>query len=347
MRVFTVAAALSLSAVVFSPAFAEDAAAFDLESVIAAQFPEDTGPFMGDWEGKWSEEEEKDPFLGAQIIARGGDTYQINLVPELDNRGEPYVQTTVKAKDGMLTFKSGKYYGTVTAEEFTGGRVEEDPAKNATFKLKRVERPSPNLGKEPPEGAVVLFDGTNLDAWQNDPEGPWGIHEGLLMAVHPAGKTLVSKQTFTDVVAHIEFRLPYLPEKTGQERGNGGVFFLGEYEVQVLDSYGLPGYFQECGALYKVAPPKVNMCRPPGVWQSYDIEFTAAKFDEKGKQIANARITVNHNGKLIHNDEEIPLVPTNSYKDRIGAHPKGPGHFQLQAHRNHVQYRNIWIAEKK
>jgi hypothetical protein len=89
------------------------------------------------------------------------------------------------------------------------------------------------------------------------------------------------------------------------------------------------------------------MCRPPNEWQSYDIEFTAAKFDENGKQIANPRITVNHNGKLIHNDEEIPLVPTNSYKDRIAPHPKGPGHFQLQAHRNHVQYRNIWVVEKK
>ena len=338
------AAAIALIAAVV-PACAEDA--FDLEAVLAIIYPESTGPFMGDWEGKWSEQEEKDPFLGAQIIARGNDTYQINLVPELDNRGEPYVQTTVKLNDGKLTFKSGKYYGTVTSDEFTGGRTEEDPAKNATFSLKRTVRPSPNLGKPAPEGAVVLFDGTNLDAWENNPEGPWGIHEGVLLAVHPEGKTLVSKQTFNDVTAHIEFRLPFLPEKTGQERGNGGVFFLGEYEVQVLDSYGLPGYFQECGALYKVAPPKINMCRPPNEWQSYDIEFTAPKFDDKGKQIANARITVNHNGKLIHNDEEIPLVPTNSYKDRIGAHPQGPGHFQLQAHRNHVQYRNIWVMEKK
>lgn len=344
MKILCLLAALGLGAAL-QPAVAEEP--FNLDAVLKTLYPDSLGPFMGDWEGKWSEQEEKDPFLGAQIIARGNDTYQINLVPELDNRGEPYVETTVKVKDGKLTFKSGKYYGTVTPEEFTGGKIEEDPAKSATFSLKHVVRPSPNLGTPPPEGAVVLFDGTSLDAWENDPAGPWGIRDGLLMPVHPEGKALVSRQLFNDVIAHIEFRLPYLPEKTGQERGNGGVFFLGEYEVQVLDSYGLPGYFQECGALYKVSPPQVNMCRPPNVWQSYDIEFTAPKFDAQGRQIANPRITVNHNGKLIHHDEEIPLVPTNSYKDRIGLHPKGPGHFQLQAHRNHVQYRNIWVLEKK
>jgi hypothetical protein len=157
---------------------------------------------------------------------------------------------------------------------------------------------------------------------------------------------LVSKQKFGDVSAHIEFRLPYLPEASGQARGNGGVFFLGEFEVQVLDSFGLPGYFQECGALYKVSAPKVNMCYPPNAWQTYDIDFTSPRFDESGKQTDLARITVHHNGVLIHTDEEIPFLPTNSYKDRIKPHPKAPGTFELQAHSNHVQYRNIWLMEK-
>lgn len=317
--------------------------AFDLEAIIATQFPDSTGSFMGDWAGEWSPEEKKDPYLGAQIIALGDDTYQINLIPALDHRGQPYVVTTQKVRDGKLTFKSGMYYGTVSGDSFTGGKVEEDPKKSATFSLKRVVRPSPALGKTPPDGAVVLFDGTNMDAWQGSRLAPWGIVDGSLMPVHPKAATLVSKEKFKDVRLHVEFRLPYLPAARGQSRANSGVFLQGEYEVQVLDSYGLPGYFRECGALYKVSAPKVNMCRPPLVWQSYDIEFRAARFDSAGKKTAEPRITVLHNGKLIHSDEEIPFLPTNSYKDRIKPHPSKPGSIELQAHRNHVQYRNIWV----
>lgn len=89
------------------------------------------------------------------------------------------------------------------------------------------------------------------------------------------------------------------------------------------------------------------MCWPPNEWQTYDIDFTAAKFDGQGKEIANARMAVRQNGVLIHTDEEVPFLPTNSYKDRIKPHPKEPGTFELQAHDNHVQYRIIWILEKK
>ena len=321
-------------------------AAFDLDAVLAEQYPESTGPFMGDWEGQWSPEEDKDPFLGAQIIGRGGDTYEIHLVPAPYHRCEPYAVVTTKVQDGKLTFKSGRYSGTVTPESFTGSRTVDGKSKAATFTLKKVVHQSPTMGLAPPEGAVVLFDGTNLDAFNIDPAGPWGIRDGNLLSIAEKGKQLVSKQTFTDVSAHVEFCLPYLPTKTGQERGNGGVFFQGEFEVQVLDSYGLPGHFRECGALYKVSAPKVNMCYPPNVWQTYDIDYTAPRFDESGNQTALARITVRHNGKLIHTDEEIPFLPTNSYKDRIKPHPKGPGHFEIQAHGNHVKYRNIWILEK-
>lgn len=323
------------------------ARAFDLDRVMQHQFPDTTGPFMGDWEGQWSAEEDKDPFLGAQIIGRGDDTYEIHLLPALYHRCEPYAEVTARVQDGTLTFKSGKYYGTVTADAFTGGRVEEDPSKNATFHMTRVNRTSPTIGLPAPENAIVLFDGTSMDAWVNDPAGPWGIRDGNLMSVSEKGKQLVSKQKFTDVTAHVEFRLPYMPTETGQKRANGGVFFQGEYEIQVLDSYGLPGYFRECGAFYKVSAPKVNMCYPPNAWQTYDVDYTAPRFDAQGQQIAHARMTVRHNGVLIHTDEEIPFLPTNSYKDRIKPHPREPGTIELQAHGNHVQYRNFWVVEKK
>lgn len=323
------------------PAFAE----FDLAAVMATQYPESTGPFMGNWEGKWSEQEEKDPFVGAQIIALGKDTYQINLIPALDHRGEPYAVVDVKVKDNQLTFKSGKYYGTVTPDGFTGGKVEGDPAKSATFSMKRVVKQSPTLGLKAPENAVILFDGTSMDAWDKGEKAGWGIVDGHLMPVDPDADEIVSVGKFKDVTLHVEFRTPYLPNERGQKRGNSGVFLQDEFEVQVLDSFGLPGYFRECGAFYKVSAPKVNMCRPPNEWQTYDIDYRAPRFDAQGKQIALARITVNHNGKLIHTDEEIPMLPTNSYKDRIKPHPKEPGRIRLQAHHNHVQYRNMWLVE--
>lgn len=319
---------------------------FDLQATVAAQYPASTGPFMGNWEGKWSEEEDKDPFLGAQIIALGKDTYRINLLPAIDHRCEPYAVVDVKVKDNKLTFKQGKYYGTVEEGRFTGGKVEDDPEDSATFEMKRVIKGSPTLGRTPPENAVILFDGTSLDAWSKPEKTGWGIVDGALMPVDPDADELVSKGKFKDVEMHVEFRTPFLPDKRGQKRGNSGVFLQDEYEIQVLDSFGLPGYFRECGAFYKVSAPKVNMCRPPTEWQTYDVIFTAPKFDENGKQTANARMTVRHNGKLIHTDEEIPMLPTNSYDDRIKPHPKAPGNIRLQSHGNHVQYRNIWLVER-
>ncbi len=321
-------------------------APFNLDTILATQFPASTGPFMGNWEGKWSAQEEKDPFVGAQIIALGKDTYQLNLLPALDHRSEPYAVLELKPKDGQLTFKSGKYYGTVTAESFTGGKVEDDPAKSATFVMHRVVKESPTMGLKAPENAVILFDGSSMDAWDKGDKAGWGVVDGHLMPIDPKADEIVSKGKFKSVHMHVEFRLPYLPEARGQSRGNSGVFLQDEYEVQVLDSFGLPGYFRECGAFYKVSAPKVNMCRPPNEWQTYDIDFTAPQFDAQGKQTALARMTVNHNGKLIHSDEEIPFLPTNSYKDRIKPHPKEPGNIRLQAHHNHVQYRNIWLVEQ-
>lgn len=344
--VFRMGMGVMLAILMTGQASGETPKDFDLQAMLATQFPESTGPFMGNWEGKWSAQEEKDPFLGAQIIALGKDVYQINLLPALDHRCEPYAVVEVPVKDGKLTFTSGKYYGTVSESGFSGGKTEGDPKKSATFSMARVVKSSPTLGRKAPENAVVLFDGTNLDAWTKAEAGGWGIVDGLLMPVSPEADELVSVDQFKDAQLHIEFRLPYLPEARGQSRGNGGVFLQDEYEVQVLDSFGLPGYFRECGAFYKVSAPKVNMCRPPNEWQTYDIDFTAPKFDSQGKQTANARMTVNHNGTLIHTDEEIPFLPTNSYKDRIKPHPRGPGHIRLQAHHNHVQYRNIWLVAR-
>lgn len=199
--------------------------------------------------------------------------------------------------------------------------------------LERVERKSPSLGAKPPAGAIVLFDGTGSEAWEGS-----GMSEDKLLK---EGQN--SKQKFQSYSIHLEFMLAYKPAARGQDRGNSGFYNQSRYEVQVLDSFGLEGKDNECGGIYSVKAPDLNMCLPPLQWQTYDIDFTAAKFDAAGKKTANARTTVKHNGTVIHKDVEIPRATT--------AAPLGegtePGPLHLQNHGNPVRYRNIWLVEKK
>lgn len=197
--------------------------------------------------------------------------------------------------------------------------------------LKKVERKSPTLGAKPPKGAVVLFDGTTADKFKNGnmPE------KGLL------GVGVTSKQEFGDHTIHFEFREPFTPEARGQKCGNSGCYVAGRYEVQILDSFGLEGKSNECGGIYKAAPPKVNMAFPPLTWQTYDIDFTAPKFDKDGKKTASARMTVKHNGVVIHNDVEVPVTPGGVSKDEA---PTGP--VFLQDHKNPLRFRNVWVVPK-
>ena len=198
--------------------------------------------------------------------------------------------------------------------------------------LKKVDRKSPTLGKKPPEGAVVLFDGKNTDAW----EKARMTDDGLLM------QGVTSKQKFGSHSLHIEFRLPYMPAARGQQRGNSGIYLQGRYEVQMLDSFGLEGKNNECGGIYTIAEPKVNMCFPPLAWQTYDIDYTAAVY-EGGKKTENPRVTVKHNGVTIHDNIELTHATTAS---PLKEGPE-PGPVYLQDHGNPVRYRNIWVVEKK
>ena len=142
---------------------------------------------------------------------------------------------------------------------------------------------------------------------------------------------------------HIEFKTPFMPKARGQGRGNSGVYLQNRYEVQVLDSYGLAGLDNECGGIYKVGRPRVNMCAPPEQWQSYDMTFRAPVYDNEGKKTDKARLTVVHNGVIIHDDIELP-GPTGGALDNLESEPGG---VYLQDHGNPVQYRNIWLAELK
>jgi len=278
-----------------------------------------------------------DEKVGVQVIALGDGEFEAVLsnggLPGVGWDGEkPRGSSKAKrAEDGSVTFQKDEWTGVLK-----DGRITVTTSADAAFSatLDRLERESPTLGMKAPEGAVVLFDGTPETAakhWEK------AVLEGDLLT-----QGALSSATFSDFTMHIEFRLPWMPKARGQGRGNSGLYVAGRYEVQMLDSFGLAGVDNECGGIYKVAEPKQNLCYPPLRWQTYDVDFTAAKFDAEGNKTANAKLTVEHNGYLIHENLEIP-GPTGGARSKD---EKGPGPVFLQDHGNPVRYRNIWVVKK-
>ncbi len=167
----------------------------------------------------------------------------------------------------------------------------------------------------------------------------WNVRNGIL-EVNPGTGSIVKTKKFRSYHMHVEFKTPFMPSEEGQARGNSGVYMQGRYEIQVLDSYGLKGEDNDCGGIYKVAAPRVNMCAPPGQWQTYDIAFTAPRFDQAGKRLEDARLTLLHNGVMIHDNIRIPAPTGGSLDQEVNT----PGGIMLQDHGNLVQFRNIWLV---
>ena len=194
-----------------------------------------------------------------------------------------------------------------------------------------------------PADAMVLFDGTDLSSWvkvgTQDAPG-WKVENGYMEVVPQTG-SICSKELFNDTQLHIEFWLPLMADKTGQGRANSGVYLQGRYELQVLDSYGLDSKDDDCGGIYTLAAPMVNACRPPEQWQTYDIFFTAPRFNQKGTKSNNARISVIHNGVWIHHDLEVPQATGGAIDHNYAE----PGPVMFQDHHNSVRYRNIWVRK--
>ncbi len=214
------------------------------------------------------------------------------------------------------------------------------------LKLLKPEDKVDAPGVPPPAGAVVLFDGKNLDNWvkaRGEGPAPWKLLPGGVMQVSGGGDVMTRQKFGGRFKLHVEFRVPYEPKAAGQGRGNSGVYVQGRYEVQVLDSYGLKSKDNDCGAIYEVAAPRVNACKAPTVWQSYDIEFTAPKC-EGGKKVEPARMTVYHNGVKIHDDVKIN---TDNTRAGLGGDVCQPGPIMLQDHGHPVQYRNVWLVPEK
>lgn len=286
--------------------------------------------YQGEYSGDISLEGVKTK-VGVHVIANGNGKFTargyIGGLPGDGWTGAEFPKSEGELKDGSVVFMSEADVklkdGVIVIRDGGGGTIGE---------FKKVERKSPTLGEKPPAGAVVLFDGKSAENFVN------GKLDGDLLV-----QGVISKQLFQDFTLHLEFMLSYMPNARGQGRANSGCYCQGRYEVQILDSFGLDGMNNECGGIYEVKQPSVNMCFPPLAWQTYDIDFTAAKFDAEGKKTADARLTVKHNGVQIHKD--VP-VPKSTRAAPVQEGPT-PGPIYLQDHKNPVRYRNIWVVEKK
>lgn len=219
--------------------------------------------------------------------------------------------------------------GSIAAsKEWVSGIIWSEPA---------VVDPGPVGG--PPSDAVVLFDGKDLAQW--DGADKWIVEDG---AASPRGGDIRTKAAFGDCQLHIEWATPEQVTGSGQGRGNSGVFFGGQYEIQVLDSFENKTYFDgQAGALYKTKPPLVNASRKPGEWQAYDIIYSAPRFNEHGTIVKPGYFTVLHNGVLVQNHTEI--LGETAYESAPSLKPHGPAPIRLQYHGNPVRFRNIWLRE--
>lgn len=200
---------------------------------------------------------------------------------------------------------------------------------------------------QPPADAIVLFDGKDTAQWVDKKGQPsaWKIENGELISTK--GSDLISKPEFGDIQLHLEFCTPPPHGEAGQKRNNSGVFFMGKFELQILDCYESQTYPDgQTGAIYGQQPPLVNACRAPGQWQTYDAAFTAPRFDKAGQLTAPAYLTVFHNGVLVQNHTEI-LWPT--MHRTLGKYTPMPptGPLKLQDHNNPVRFRNIWVRPLK
>jgi hypothetical protein len=207
---------------------------------------------------------------------------------------------------------------------------------------------TPDAPGRPPSDAVVLFDGKDLSKWAHKDGSPakWKVENGYAEVVAKTGY-IYTRDAFGDCQLHVEFAEPTPPKGESQDRGNSGVFLMGLYEIQVLDSYENKTYADgQAAAVYGQYPPQVNASRPPGQWQSYDIVFHGPRFDKDGKLLRPARVTVLHNGVLVQDNVELTGPTANKARPPYAPHAeKLP--LALQDHGTPVHFRNIWIRELK
>lgn len=312
---------------------------------------------QGNWKGEvdgWSGHS-----LHAQVVALGNNDYRAVLF--LDSTFPENHRTEIKGKankgvvywTGDATFPEMGIFTVKAETRFTGKGADKKgelsgtftkSGKASVFTMEKFYVKSPTLGKDAPAGAKALIPkdlkpGMDDLINQNWDRGyRWAINNDGALA--SSGSSLISKYEYQDAQIHVEFSNPFEPNDRGQARGNSGCYVHGRYEVQVLDSFGDAPADNLCGGIYQQAVPRICASLPPGEWQTYDITFTAPKFDASGKKIKNAILTVVHNGETIHDNLELKH-PTPGGLD--GKEAKMGG-LMLQDHGdNGLRYRNVWI----
>ncbi len=269
--------------------------------------------------------------IGLQVKAEGGGQFSGKLfeggLPGNGWYGASRMHELSGRRDrGILTMRSDNW---VVAIRYPYATVYHRGGSYVAG-LTKVVRTSSTFGAKPPPGAIVLF----------DPERP-SLAELNHARLTPDGlldRGAETKRQFRDFRLHVEFRTPLMAAARGQQRGNSGIYLQRRYEIQILDSFGDSPVFNGCGAVYRTRPPTVNMAFPPGVWQTYDIDFSAARFDEQGIKITPAVVTVWHNGVLIHDHFALP--------NKTGAgrpESPSPGPILFQDHRDQVTFRYAWV----
>lgn len=269
--------------------------------------------------------------IGIQVRPLGGDRFEARQytggLPGQDGfTGQSQPLIGFRAGDALIL--SGATWAVFVAHEQC--RVI-DREGNRLGELPRIVRSSPTVGAEPPAGALVLFDGTNTEQFI----GGKMTKDGWLL---PGVEV---KPMFQDFNLHLEFKLPYMPDKAGQERGNSGCYLLSRYEVQILDSFSEATTFNGCSSLYRQRPPDLNMCFPALQWQTYDIAFTAPRWAADGTKLHHARITVWHNGVKTQDNVEIENKTGSGQIEEPNLLP-----IRLQDHHDPVRFRNIWIIDR-
>lgn len=308
---------------------------FDLgnKGIAYVQPPKEDANFalMGEFLGRVDPGDEPAGMIGLQcrsvgdsaiqaIAYRGGLPGQPNFKPE------PMKMTGQRFEDYVF-LTGGKW---VFSVEKNICRVIDRNGK-LIGELKRIKRSSPTLHAPAPEGATVLFDGTNTDQFTNGRIS----YDGLLME----GADV--KPMFQDFYLHVEFRLPYMPSAEGQQRGNSGLYLQSRYECQVLDSFAELPEFNGLGSLYRFKKPEVSMGLPPLTWQTYDVQFTAPRWASDGAKISNAKITSWINGVVVQNDVSLPNKTGAGKQEEPTLLP-----IRLQNHGDPVRFRNIWIVDR-
>lgn len=318
-------------AVGFSVFLTQNSAAQDLKKGVTELAKVDLDyQLQGEYYGTVRSDEGSNRIIGLQVVALGDGKFDA-LWYQGGLPGNGYDGSKPQKLSGQRYELTVELSGAGLTIELTAGLPAKVMNSGGSFlgTLIRQHRTSKTEGARPPANAVVLFDGKSTDRLKNAKVTPDGLLE-------IGAETKEPVQNFT---LHAEFRIPYMPYARGQGRGNSGFYLQKRYEVQVLDSFGLELQFNDCASLYRFKAPDLNMSFPPLRWQTYDIDFTAPKFDADNKRTAKGRITVRHNGILVHNDLELE-------NKTGGGSPEGPNPLPIlfQNHGNPVHFRNIWLV---